>query len=164
MIAKVMFTYEGRARLEKLAAEGTDEELAHAYRVVAKIAGSDVEMPAREELKKGWTWPGYGAEIYIDLQTEGEALLAIGVTFEIKRLKGTTVLPMCGPEPDAKVVNTYVQVPHIGLLSITEVKVETDYCTDSLQEDLNRGWMLLCVCPPNAARRPDYILGRRREP
>ena len=55
-----------------------------------------------------------------------------------------------------------VHVPNIGLLAMTEVCHVDDACTDSLQELLNEGWRILAVCPPNAQRRPDYILGRSR--
>lgn len=63
---------------------------------------------------------------------------------------------------DMAVAGTVVQVhiPNIGLLAMNEVKVLDDACTDSLQEALDEGWSILAVCPPNAQRRPDYILGR----
>jgi|GEM_PF-3819656 len=53
-----------------------------------------------------------------------------------------------------------VTIPDVGLLSITEVSWLENACTEELQEQLNRGWRILAVCPPNAQRRPDYILGR----
>ena len=59
---------------------------------------------------------------------------------------------------------SYVQIaiPDFALLYIDEVRAETDLCTYTLQEWLNEGWRILAVCPPNAQRRPDYILGRRK--
>lgn len=56
-----------------------------------------------------------------------------------------------------------VTVPDMGVLFINEVQVLEDSCTDVLQEQLDAGWRMLAVCPPNAQRRPDYILGRVRK-
>jgi hypothetical protein len=55
-----------------------------------------------------------------------------------------------------------VHVPNLGLMSINEVTHLDDCCTDFLQEHLDKGWRILAVCPPNAQRRPDYILGRAK--
>ena len=53
-------------------------------------------------------------------------------------------------------------LPDIGLLVIDEVTWLDDACTEELQRQLDDGWRILAVCPPNAQRRPDYILGRTR--
>ena len=53
-----------------------------------------------------------------------------------------------------------IHVPNIGLIAMNEVRVLEDACTDALQKALDEGWSILAVCPPNAQRRPDYILGR----
>ena len=58
---------------------------------------------------------------------------------------------------------THVHIPNIGLLTIDEVSYLEDCCTDSLQRELDSGWRILAVCPPNGTRRPDYILGRTKE-
>lgn len=55
-----------------------------------------------------------------------------------------------------------VHVPGLGLLAIDEVYVETDYCTESLQDRLEEGWRIIAVCPQPDQRRPDYILGRTK--
>lgn len=55
-----------------------------------------------------------------------------------------------------------VTLPDVGLLLIDEVTWLDDACTEMLQRKLDDGWRILAVCPPNAQRRPDYILGRRR--
>ena len=55
-----------------------------------------------------------------------------------------------------------ISIPDFALLTINEVKVVEDYCTEELQSELDEGWRILAVCPPNAARRPDYVLGRRK--
>jgi hypothetical protein len=65
--------------------------------------------------------------------------------------------------PDGKNYTVQVQIPHIGLLLIDEVQLEENCCTDVLQNMLDNGWRIICVCPPNAQRRPDYILGRQKQ-
>ena len=54
-----------------------------------------------------------------------------------------------------------IHVPDIVLMKIDEVQVLTDCCTEALQAELDDDWRILAVCPPNAQRRPDYVLGRR---
>lgn len=53
-----------------------------------------------------------------------------------------------------------IVIPDMALLLINEVEVCEDFCTHELQSMLDEGWRILAVCPPNAQRRPDYILGR----
>jgi hypothetical protein len=53
-----------------------------------------------------------------------------------------------------------VHLPGIGLLTINEVIVEYDFCTEALQKKLLEGWRVLAICPQPDQRRPDYILGR----
>lgn len=98
-------------------------------------------------------------------------LAALGVPLLVKPLPGMMVVKMQdrakwdhGVRPSAIQDASAVQiaVPDIGLLLLDEVCVREDYCTDMLQSDLDEGWRILAICPPNAARRPDYILGRRR--
>lgn len=55
-----------------------------------------------------------------------------------------------------------VHIPDFSIMFINEVTHLNDCCTDELQSHLNEGWRILAVCPPNAQRRPDYILGRRK--
>lgn len=55
-----------------------------------------------------------------------------------------------------------IALPDVGLLSIDELDHMNDACTVEVQGRLDKGWRILAVCPPNAQRRPDYILGRRR--
>lgn len=52
-----------------------------------------------------------------------------------------------------------VHVPNLGLLAINKLAYATDYCTEELQELLDRGYRILAVCPQPDQRRPDYILG-----
>jgi hypothetical protein len=46
------------------------------------------------------------------------------------------------------------------LNEVNKVKVKENYCTDNLQDELNRGWRILAVCVQPDGKRPDYILGR----
>lgn len=55
-----------------------------------------------------------------------------------------------------------IHVPNNVLSFIDEVTYLEDSCTNVLQDHLDQGWRMLAVCPPNAQRRPDYILGRRK--
>lgn len=61
---------------------------------------------------------------------------------------------------EAKTVQ--IAVSDVGLLLLDEVDWMEDACTQELQQRLDEGWRILAVCPPNAQRRPDYILGRRK--
>ena len=54
-----------------------------------------------------------------------------------------------------------VAVPGLGLLMLNEVMVETDCCTERLNELMQRDrWRIVAVCPQPNQRRPDYVLGR----
>lgn len=56
-----------------------------------------------------------------------------------------------------------VHVPGNALLSIEEVIVENDLCTEELSRLMTQdGWRIVAVCPQPDQRRPDYVLGRRR--
>ena len=55
-----------------------------------------------------------------------------------------------------------IHVPDLVLLGFNEVTHADNCCTDALQSFLEEGWRIIAVCPPNAQRRPDYILGRRK--
>lgn len=63
---------------------------------------------------------------------------------------------------EAKGCAVQIHVPDLVLMTINEVQVLEDACTDLLQGQLDLGWRILAVCPPNAARRPDYVLGRNK--
>ncbi len=56
-----------------------------------------------------------------------------------------------------------IHTPNLGLLNIRSVDVSQDSCTDEIQDKLKEGWRILAICPPNANRRPDYIMGHTEE-
>lgn len=148
MIARIEFTYKGRETLINLA-KGDE--------VYAKLRTLMLDAPDEAQRNESWAWPH---EAVIELDTDGRWLLDVGVSFEVKKFKGT--MPIAQALPNGGVTNVYVQVPHIGLMMIEEVDVLTDCCTEELQRALYKGWRILCVCPPNAQRRPDYIIGRAK--
>lgn len=47
----------------------------------------------------------------------------------------------------------------VALTNIARVTWLEDCCTQHLQKQLEAGWRIIAVCPPNDARRPTYILG-----
>jgi hypothetical protein len=150
MIAYIQFDYSARQKLVALAKD--ELALPQLKEIFATL------IPADENLGLDYMWP---EAIAVDMDTEGLILGNLGIEFIVKKFKGT--MPLSAILPDRREpVTVYVQVPHIGLLAMNEVMVEENCCTDALQRLLDSGWRILCVCPPNAARRPDYILGRTR--
>lgn len=150
MIARVELSYPAQELITKLAMDQM------VYEQLMTVWGG--QAPNVENRDKGYMWP---RELLIDLETDGPLLTSLGLTFEVKNFKGclplSTVIPQGGP------VTVQVQIPHVGLLAMNEVEVLENYCTEQLQTKLDQGWRILCVCPPNAARRPDYIVGRTKE-
>lgn len=97
---------------------------------------------------------------YVDLQVVGPVLSKLGIEYTVKRMKG--LRPIGPPVETLGGAAVHIHVPNFGLLQMTEVRVAEDCCTDMLQTLLDEGWRILCVCPPNSQRRPDYILGRTK--
>lgn len=149
MIACIEFSWNAQERMVDLAKSDA------VYQDLCQLLPN---APNPDNRDKSWAWQ---REAVIELETDGQRLLDLGLNFEVKKFKGT--MPLTSIAPGGAVNNVYVQVPHVGLLAIDEVCVEEDVCTDLLQRRLDEGWRILCVCPPNAARRPDYILGRTKE-
>ncbi len=106
---------------------------------------------------------------------EAAGLTNMGVKLELMPLPGMMLNKMQGKphmweygtriEAPALMDGSAVQiaVPDMALMYIDKVRVEEDCCTDQLQDLLNEGWRILAVCPPNSARRPDYVLGIRNK-
>lgn len=53
-----------------------------------------------------------------------------------------------------------VHVANLGLLHINQLGYAVDFCTEALQDILNKGWRIIACCVQPDGRRPDYILGR----
>lgn len=107
---------------------------------------------------------------------EANAIAKLGVKLTIAPLPGAMITKMRDGVSHAWEYGTRIEgehlvegkavqvaVPDMALMYIDEVCVETDFCTDALQEMLNDGWRILAICPPNSSRRPDYVLGRRKK-
>ncbi len=90
---------------------------------------------------------------------DGALLNSLGIVYQVHKIKGLRSVGEAIPSLGAPV---HVHVPNVGLLFITEVDVLEDCCTDNLQSYLKEGWRILCVCPPNSQRRPDYVIGRAK--
>ena len=56
-----------------------------------------------------------------------------------------------------------IHVPNFTMLTVNRVMVVENACTDELQQKLDLGWRILCVCPPLSERRPTYIMGRHED-
>lgn len=151
MIARVAFDYSAQKLMSEIAE--ADDLVYGTLRSIFGDAAPDAEHKATY-----YHWP---SETLIDTDTDGPALSALGIIFIVKGYKGT--LPLQALLPSGQSYTVYVQVPHVGLLAMDEVMVEENCCSDLLQRRLDEGWRILCVCPPNAARRPDYILGRTKD-
>jgi len=103
---------------------------------------------------------------FTDKQPAGDHLMWVKLQDRIAALEGR-VGPHQQPfdrDDDSHLLahgaGVHVHIPDLGLLCMTEVTHLDDCCTDELQGYLDQGWRILAVCPPNAQRRPDYILGR----
>lgn len=99
------------------------------------------------------------------IDTDGlQALANEGIEVVLKKFKNTYTVPEM-PEFAKQLSGpiTHIHIPNIGLLSIKTITVHENACTDEIQNCLNKGWHILAICPPNAQRRPDYILGHNDE-
>lgn len=79
---------------------------------------------------------------------------------EIKRVPGLYYGPKV-PRTDIQQQIYQFHVSNVGLLEINKLSYHEDCCTDVIQDMLDQGWKIIAVCPPNDARRPTYIMGRK---
>ncbi len=106
---------------------------------------------------------GVSTNSLIHLEEDGPKFERFGLSVRIKKFPGQMRVVVPGvPETAGEVRHVHVHVPNIGLLQVDEVTNLDDACTDELAKFLDSGWRILCVCPPNNQRRPDYILGRTK--
>lgn len=102
---------------------------------------------------------------------EAEIYESAGIKLTLHGIAGTMLTKLRNRYDGHRVTTTHLKegsvvqitLPDIGLLYIDEVDWIDDCCTEELQGRLDDGWRILAVCPPNAQRRPDYILGRRKK-
>ena len=91
--------------------------------------------------------------------------------FEIKPVKSIAIkeLPIdlnrirIEPEKVQEAIEQNIQFHFPGcheLLSINQVDLLEDECTENLQRKLNKGWRIIAVCLQAGNRRPDYVIGK----
>lgn len=97
------------------------------------------------------------------------ALLSdMGLAVEVRRVKGLLSEAHTGnidailQEAKAARSEVHIHVPGaLSLLDIRCVKYLEDACTNELQSHLDKGWVIIAVCPANDTRRPTYIIGHK---
>lgn len=151
MLALIEFHYSTSAALDKL----TRDDWNALREEVSQLNFEEW----KEAAEKRPYWSAHD-KILVDLATDGPALTRRGISFEVKNFKGT--YRATGTDARGVTHELHIHVPNIGLLAMDEVRLLDDACTDSLQSELNDGWRIIAVCPPNSQRRPDYILGRSK--
>lgn len=162
MLAFIELTYESCSRFSS---EST-RELFNEFR--ERFPTFQLSEWKEEDEKRPYSY--IFEQVLIELEDDGLWLNQHGFEFTIKRFKGAYFtdsnihrrISSLSPSEQVGVTNIQIAIPNLALLSITEVMVEEDACTDQLQGRLNDGWRIIAVCPPNSQRRPDYILGRSR--
>lgn len=116
------------------------------------------------------TWD-YGTTQRISLE-EAHGLEIAGIKIDLSGVDGTMLTKMSHREDKYGTVTpmelttgqvVQIAVPDVGILMMNEVDWIENACTQELQRRLDDGWRILAVCPPNAQRRPDYILGRHNQ-
>lgn len=128
------------------------------------------ELP-EEKPEKLSDWPYGNRGPHRLTYTELSTLANMGIPLKLIPLPAAMVVKMQDRERewnpgervgDALSTGDAVQItiPDMGLLLIKEVIHRDDACTDEIQDLLSEGYRILAVCPPNAQRRPDYILGK----
>lgn len=53
-----------------------------------------------------------------------------------------------------------IMLPNNMMLEMKELRVETDSCTDAINELMQEEWKLIAILPQHNQARPDYILGK----
>lgn len=147
MIATIEIAYSANSLVKKL-----DRESYERLRKELDI----LQLQEWEEGKNEQPyWPMYGSRILAMVPQDTLAMDKWGIEYRIVKFRNTYRVE----DPDTH-QHVHVHIPNVGLLAVREVMVLEDACTNSLQDHLDDGWSILAICPPNATRRPDYILGR----
>lgn len=124
----------------------------------------DIVNPAREwgqgEYGKHWSVEG------VITTHELRAVSALGLTVKVSRVRGifseATPGAVLEGANHAQTVNIDISVPGgVALMSVRQVSWLEDCCTEHLQRQLEAGWRIVAVCPPNDTRRPTYIIGHQ---
>lgn len=135
----------------------------------------DAEHEYMRGTVKGYTYTADVSKILHDPDLQGVRFEVVGTACEphlfesmIDRLEAIEAkigrYTYGGPQETPQLnKRVEVHVPGLGLLLMTEVRLEEDCCTDHLSTLLDEGWRIIAVCPQPDQRRPDYILGRETE-
>lgn len=109
----------------------------------------------RKEGKPGVVQMPYQYELIVPIKV---AELLPGQWYFIRSYTSEELAPL---HEDKILFNTKTNaaVPNQALWSVTDVRVESDLCTDILQDYIRDGWHILAICP-QPQRRPDYVLGK----
>ena len=157
MLVTIEFDYYAKNRLKELGREFYEEFCKRFTEFQLDPWEADKDEPPYMYFQK---------DPIIDLSLDGHFLTENQIPFKIKRFKGAYYSDENYRYPNRVKPNllppAYIQVaiPNLALLEIRTVQVLEDACTDELQAELDDGWRILAVCPPNSQRRPDYILGK----
>lgn len=152
MLARVQIGYGAREELVKLNRDQYIELRSIWGLQLPEWKSEAPDMPVKE-------WYGYGSEVVVDT-SELALLQKAGISHVVKEIKG--MYTTHAKDPSGNHYETKVVLPGLGLLQIDEVTWMEDACTEDLQRNLDDGWRIMAVCPPNGTRRPTYILGRTR--
>jgi hypothetical protein len=130
------------------------------YAALRSYVTSDLKkkMPENKAEFKPDDFHGWNEHVMDD--EEVGAFTRAGVEVQIKTIRGLSRGHTGGTRDPIQHV-TQISLANVGLLEVCQVTYEEDCCTDLLQDRLNEGWRILCVCPPKDSRRPTYILGRK---
>lgn len=157
MRAKFSFNYG-----QTLTAEQADALNAAGIQPLLKLDDETGKVPSfgfyEADLEKVLAVLGYDTPI--ELRGAGEPRPLLDLADAVRAMQSR--LDARGADPTTY-VNTKVDVhvPGNALLSVDDVMVEEDLCTDELQRLIGVGWRIVAVCPQPNQRRPDYVLGRR---
>lgn len=152
MIAFVQLSYENASVVKALSREDY-KELREAVPTMMLP-----EWPSDKEEKPHWY--KYGEVIPIELPSDAVMLAKHKIKYTIEKIKNSYQHKHL--DASGNTYNLNFALPNIGLLSVDEVDWLDDACTQDVQRRLNEGWRIIAVCPPNGARRPDYIFGRSK--
>lgn len=101
-------------------------------------------------------------ELQVELKPLKENLMIVKLVDRISDLEARTSGDIDDVLKLKEGAMVQIHIPDHTLSYVDEVDHLDDCCTDTLQEKLDEGWRILAVCPPNAQRRPDYVIGRRK--
>lgn len=146
MSALMQITFDYNTEVKDL----PEEQYAKLQKVMPKI----FEGPQKD-------WAKSYTDHLID-ERDATLLSDCDIKYSVTKFKGQMHVDLPYIQGSEKVQSIHIHVPNIGLLAVDEVMYLTDACTNDLQDRLDKGWRILCVCPPNNERRPTYILGRTK--